>query len=46
MTTPIDLAGLSRGAGHGIWNTTIDGQNLRGVAFDFLVEQQGVTVLR
>ena len=30
--------------GHGAWGATVDGQNLRDLAFDFVVAQQGLTV--
>ena len=40
---PYDFYGVE-GAGHGIWGVTIEGQNLRQIAFDFVVEQQGLTV--
>lgn len=30
--------------GHGAWGAIVDGQNLRELAFDFVVEQQGLTV--
>lgn len=31
-------------AGHGAWNTTLDGQKLTELAFDFLVSRQGLTL--
>ncbi len=31
-------------AGHGAWNEKIEGQNLAKVAFDFIVEQQALTL--
>ena len=30
--------------GHGAWGAIVDGQNLRELVFDFVVEQQGLTV--
>lgn len=33
------------GLGHGAWDATVDGMSLRELAFDFIVEQQGLTVL-
>ena len=33
------------GAGHGPWEATFDGQTLHELAFDFIVEQQGLTVV-
>ncbi|MEL6190496.1 MAG: alpha/beta hydrolase [Bacteroidota bacterium] len=32
------------GAGHGAWNATVDGKRLEELAFDFIVEQQALTV--
>ncbi|MEL6672825.1 MAG: alpha/beta hydrolase [Bacteroidota bacterium] len=32
------------GRGHGPWNATVDGQTLTELCFDFVVEQQGLTV--
>ncbi|RXE95697.1 alpha/beta hydrolase [Pseudoalteromonas sp. PS5] len=32
------------GAGHGAWDVTVDGQNLSGITFDYIVERQNLTV--
>lgn len=32
------------GAGHGIWEVTVDGKRIEELAFDFIVEQQGLVV--
>lgn len=32
------------GKGHGCWNATVDGKRLQELAFDFIVEQQGLNV--
>jgi len=32
------------GAGHGVWNQTVDGKRLEDLAFDFIVEQQSLMV--
>lgn len=32
------------GAGHGAWNATVDGKRLEELAFEFIVEQQALTV--
>lgn len=30
------------GAGHGVWNATVDGKSLSELSFDYVVEQQGL----
>ena len=30
------------GLGHGVWNATVDGRRLEELAFDFVIEQQGL----
>ncbi len=32
------------GAGHGVWNQTVDGKRLEELAFDFIIEQQSLLV--
>ena len=32
------------GAGHGPWNTTVNGLRLEKLAFDFIIEQQQLTI--
>ena len=32
------------GGGHGVWNATVDGKRIEELAFDFIVEQQGLSL--
>ena len=33
-----------QGAGHGVWNATVDGKRIEELSFDFVVEQQGLNI--